>query len=520
MSELLVFPKISEKTTNIKIIIDMNVAHFLEKTAQKYPRKNILIFDDTKFSYMEFERRVNQLAHALCSQYDIAAGSHVAVLLNNCPEYIFTVYALLKIGAPIIPINRFLTCHEIQHIVNNGNVIAVITSDEFSEHFSHLRTECPALRHIIDGDRLSKQSADCSDSFSAVDLNDDALAVIIYTSGTTGKPKGAMLSHKNLCSNAQTCVDMIKVTKRDRLLLILPMFHSFTFTVCMVMPIVKGASIIALRSVQPFTRVIRSVLKNRVSIFIGIPKIYDLLSEKKIPFWMRWIWNIRLFISGSAPLSVTTLERFNKNIGIPLLEGYGLSEASPVVALNPMDGERKPGSIGLPINGVEVKIVDDSISEVPVDCVGELAVRGDNVMLGYYKNPDATAETIRNGWLLTGDMAKKDKDGYLYIVDRKKDMVLVQGMNVYPREIEEVLHTHTSVAETAVIGINDPRKGEMVIAYVTLRESAQATSKELITFCRERLAAYKCPRKILFVDELPRSSIGKVLKRVLREEIV
>lgn len=502
-----------------KQLLIMNIAAFLEQTAKKYPRHKAIIFDDTVLSYKSFNEQVNKYAGFFLDSIKIRTGDHVGILLDNCPEYLFSVYALWKIGAVVVPINRFLTQHEIEYIVNDSDMRFLISEETYSAHFKHLEQSCEKLDDIITLKSMQENAESFPCLFDSLDFPPQQPAVIIYTSGTTGKPKGAVLTHRNISSNASTCVNMIHIIKSDRLLLILPMFHSFTFTVCMVMPVVRGATIVALRSVKPFARVLKCILLQRVTIFIGIPKLYDILSEKKIPFFIKPFLRLRLFISGSAPLSVTSLERFKKNIGIILLEGYGLSEASPVVSLNPIDKEQKFGSIGLPIHDVEVKIVDDALNELPAGEVGELIVKGDNVMAGYYKKPEDTAATIKDGWLLTGDMATKDADGYIYIVDRKKDMVLIQGMNVYPREIEEVILTHKAVAETAVIGAKDKRQGEMLIAYITLKDGCVLTQQEILKYCKERLAIYKCPRKIVFLKELPRSSVGKILKRELRASV-
>lgn len=505
----------------------MNIAEFLENSARKFPKRKVLIFNTRSFRYTEFNLRVNQYAN-LFKTCGIGKGAHVGILLNNCPEYIMSVFALFKIGAVVIPINRFLTTREISYIISDCGITCLISSVDFNEHFDQLLATCSSLKKVF-LQNLTQESSiasgnqcvclhdkvdTCSSEFTMEKTADTDVAVIIYTSGTTGYPKGAMLSHKNLCSNVLTCTGEISVVPSDNLLLILPMFHSFTFTVCILMPVASGACIIGLSSVKPFSRVLKAILFRRVTICIFIPKIYDMLSEKKIPFFIRPFLKIRLCISGSAPLSVTTLTNFKNNVRLPLLEGYGLSEASPVVSLNPPGNERA-GSIGLPISGVSVKIVDDEMRELPCGEVGEIAVKGDNVMLGYYKKPEETAETIRNGWLRTGDLGKMDSEGFIYVVDRKKNMILVQGMNVYPREIEEVLLSHPAVDETAVIGIEDKKHGEIPIAFVVLKPFKIVSQKDLNTFCRDRLAAYKCPRKIIFLEKLPRSPVGKILKTEL-----
>ncbi|MCB1196227.1 AMP-binding protein, partial [bacterium] len=401
------------------------------------------------------------------------------------------------------------------HLISDKEYLTVCTT---------LIQSCKNLKKIILTDTstsikniesFSPAITSFSKHFDTGDVEENEKAVIIYTAGTTGHPKGAMLSHRNIISNVLACTEEIEVTPKDKLLLILPMFHSFTFTVCIMMPISKGATIVALPSVKPFSDVIKSIIKYRVSIFIGIPKLYDILSEKKIPFFIRWLLNIRLCVSGSAPLSLTTLERFKENVKLPLLEGYGLSEASPVVALNPLCGEKKAGSVGLALKGVSVRIVDENMRDVRIGDVGEIAVKGDNVMLGYYNQPDATSETIIDGWLRTGDLGKTDQDNYIFIVKIKKNMLLVHGLNVYPREIEEVILAHPAIEEAAVVGLMDEHKNETPIGFVVVKPSNNVSPREIISLCREKLAGYKCPKRIIIIDKLPRSPLGKILKREL-----
>ena len=279
-----------------------------------------------------------------------------------------------------------------------------------------------------------------------------------------------------------------------------------------------------MESVKPFGKVIRNIIRNRITIFVGIPPIYNVLSNIPVPRilisrLLRILNPLRIYISGAASLPVEVLRKFEEKFRIPILEGYGLTEASPVVSINPQ-ALRKPGSVGLPIVGVEVKVVDENSNQLPTDKEGELLVKGENVMKGYYKLPEETKKTIKDGWLYTGDVAKIDKDNYIYIVDRKKDMLIVRGLNVYPREIEEALYLHPKVAEAAVIGVKDKFKGEIPKAYVVLKEGEQAEEGELISFLRERLASYKAPRTIEFRDSLPKTSTGKILKRALRKENV
>jgi long-chain acyl-CoA synthetase len=358
-----------------------------------------------------------------------------------------------------------------------------------------------------------------SESEPGLEVKRSDLAVIIYTSGTTGKPKGAMLTHGNMLSNVAGSGASIGIDRRDGILLMLPMFHSFTLTACILMPLSVGARIVLVDRLRSIPHVIKSMVLKRATILIGIPHIYDVMANRGIPWWLRMLLRLRVCISGSSPLSEATLKRFEAKIGIPLLEGYGLSETSPVVSINPLQGPRKPGSVGRPIPGVEVRIVSGCGAELPRGRVGEIAVRGPNVMRGYLNHPRETKETIREGWLLTGDIGKIDDDGYIYILDRKKDMILFHGMNVYPREIEEVLFSHPAVAEAAVVGKPDPRRGEVPVAFVSLKDGAHIEAPALITYCKQSLAAYKIPHRIVISEKLPRTATGKILKRELRSAV-
>jgi long-chain acyl-CoA synthetase len=300
------------------------------------------------------------------------------------------------------------------------------------------------------------------------------------------------------------------------LTLLLPMFHSFMLTVSIFTPLAMGASIVLIRSVQPFHHAVKEIIRNRATILVGIPQLFQAMVHAKVPFYVHWLLNLRLAISGAAPLPRETLEQFDRKFRFPLLEGYGLSEATPVVSFNPIHGVRKPGSVGLPIADVTVRIFDDADNELPVGAVGEIVVRGPNIMRGYYRQPDETAAALRNGWLHTGDLGYKDADGYIFIVDRKKDMLLVHGMNVYPREIEEVLYQCPGVREAAVLGRPAGAKGEAPVAFVS---GIGLDKTAVVTFCHERLAEYKVPREVHILDALPRTASGKITKLELKKQL-
>ena len=341
-------------------------------------------------------------------------------------------------------------------------------------------------------------------------------AVIIYTSGTTGKPKGVMLSHRNLLSNAEACIEVVGVTAKDRILLCLPMFHSFTSTVCMLAPVMAGMSIVLCARLEKGL-VRRALLRHRPTIFPAVPAVFAAMAQVKLGAMARLLNPVRLYISGGAPLSLDTLARFERTYRRPLCEGYGLSEASPVVALNPATGHHKAGSIGLPMPGLDVMIAAGDGSPVPPGETGELLVRGPSVMTGYLDRPEETARALAGGWLHTGDLARQDEEGFLFIMGRAKEMLICRGMNVYPREIEEVLEAEHRVREAAVVGVPDAARGEVPVAFVVPAPDANLTEADLKRLCVGKLARYKVPRAFHFVAELPRNAAGKILKQELRE---
>src|SRR5439155_8917852 len=340
-----------------------------------------------------------------------------------------------------------------------------------------------------------------------------SLAVLIYTSGTTGRPKGAMLSHANLLHNVESCRIVLQTVEADRFAVLLPMFHSYMLTVGLLLPLLVGGSIVLIKSLHAPRSVLKEVFERQATVLPAIPQFYRSMVSAPIEPPLP----LRICISGAAPLPAQILKEFEAKFHIPLIEGYGLSEASPVVTKNPLDRTRKPGSIGLPIPNVEVSIQDDSGRLLGAKEVGEVCVRGGNVMAGYWNQPDETAKAIRNGWLLTGDIGYRDEEGYYYITDRKKEMLLVNGINVYPREIEEILYHFPGDKEAAVIGRPDPRKGEHPVAFVAANDGAVLEEQAIQLFLRRKLADYKVPRKVVMLPFLPRTATGKILKTDLRD---
>ncbi len=512
-------------------MLPKDLAQLLCFSAQENPQRVAIVFGQKKISYKTLNDTADHIAAGLL-HLGIKKGERVAIFLDNCPEFIIAYFSVLKAGAIVVPINYMYKTEEAKFILQDSQVKTIITSRPYVEMMEELRLRVDSLKHIIctgavtkdhilDLHKLKKENPA---ALNKITIDPGDIAVILYTSGTTGHPKGAMLSHCNLVSNALDCAANLKPDTRDTFICILPLFHSFAATVCMNLPLLTGSKIVVMKSLKPFKRVIRAVRKNRVSIFTGIPSIYAVLKNIKLPKifatpLIRLFNPVRFCISGAAALPEETFRTFEKKFRVPLVEGYGLTEASPVVTLNPLKGIRKSGSIGLSLSRqVELKIVDDKGISLSSGKVGELLVKGPNVMSGYLNQEQATRETLKNGWLYTGDMAKTDKDGYVYIVGRRKEMVNVRGLNVYPREIEEVLYLNPKVKETAVIGIADEHKGEVPKGFIVLKDDARATEREMIQYLRERLAPYKIPKYIEFRKSLPKNSTGKILKRLLQDE--
>jgi len=511
-------------------MIPKNLGELLSISAKKYPNHPAIIFGQKKISYKTLDDLTGNIAAGLID-LGIKKQERAAIFLDNCPEFVISYYAILKAGAVVVPINYMFKIEEAKYILQDSEAACMITSRLYVDMARELRLRVDTLKTIISttkttDDIVSFNSIKKMDTeiLDRISNNPEDLAVILYTSGTTGHPKGAMLSHYNLISNAIDCSDAIRSSPEQTFICILPLFHSFAATVCMNLPLLAGAKIVIMKSLRPFKRIIRAIRKNRVTVFVGIPSIYNILKDIKLPkifntALIKFFNPLKICISGAAALPAETFRGFEQRFRIPLLEGYGLTEASPVVTLNPFKGLRKPGSIGVALsNKIELKIVDEGGNVRMPGEIGELLVKGPNVMQGYYKQEQATAEALKDGWLYTGDMAKFDKEGYVYIVGRKKEMINVRGLNVYPREIEEALYQNPNIKEAAVIGIADMHKGEVPKGFVVLKDGEAVTEHEVIQYLRERLAAYKIPKYIEFRESLPKNTTGKILKRILEDE--
>jgi long-chain acyl-CoA synthetase len=442
-------------------------------------------------------------------------------MLPNCPQVMQSYGGILRVGAVIVPVIFLLGEAEVAHIVADSEARVVITSSDMVGKIEKQIGVLPNLRHVLlvdgggqSGLRSFEEETDGeSDRFEAVPRGDGDLAVILYTSGTTGTPKGVALSHANLESNARASASLFELDRERWSVGVLPLSHSYGLTV-MNAGHILGTRSALLRWFNP-EEVLRTIQEFRAEAMSGVPTMFVYLLN--YPGASAYDTStMRVWGSGAAPLPVEVVEPFERRFGGKLLEGYGLTEASPVVAAHRLSGVRKLGSVGQPIPGVTVSIRDDDDRALPVDEVGEVCVQGPNVMVGYYRNPEETAKTIRGGWLRTGDMGRLDADNYLYIVERKKDLIIRGGFNIYPRDVEEALYAFPGVAEAAVIGLPDTLMGEEVVAFVVLKPGQAATADEVAGFCQTRLAKYKCPKEIRFVDALPKSPVGKILRKELR----
>ena len=484
---------------------------------QYTPDKTAIIFGEERLSFAELDDRVRAFANFLRAK-GVVRDDKIMLDIGNCPEFIYAYLGTVRNAAIIVPINPMLTKPELAYIAKDSDSKYLFIKEEIMKKHGYTREmfseELGLTVFVVNDELMAEIMAAPRDDFDFVADTDD-ISTFLYTSGTTGYPKAAMLSHSNLISNVWQVKVAFEIVHEDVFMCVLPMFHVLSCTICVLLPLFTCSTAVIVEAFHPKT-VINSLIENEITMFTGVPAMYMVLIEaakNNVSFP-----KLRLAASGGSSLPLEVYRNAREVAHIPLVEGFGLTEASPATNFNPPSGIQKPGSVGPAFPEVEVRIGGENDEELPVGEVGELLLRGPNVMKGYYKRPEETAETLKGGWLHTGDLAKIDEDGYVFIVDRKKDMIIVAGLNVYPREVEEVLYSHPKIRDAAVIGKEDKLRGESVVAYIVLKEGETAHHKEILRWMKERLAVYKIPRQLVFVDELPRNSSGKILKRVLREE--
>jgi long-chain acyl-CoA synthetase len=527
---------------------DIPLYKFLDDSAKNFPDTVATVFMGGKLTYRELADQVNKFACGL-SKLGIKKGDRVALFFPNCPQSVIALYAALKIGAVVVQNNPLYVEREVKYQVDDSGAETMITLD--------LEVLYPKVRNIQDKTGLkrvivsslkeylpfplsllyplakrkdvAKVAPDAiwfqdvmkkGDTPPSVKVKSDEVALLQYTGGTTGVSKGVMLTHKNLVVNAIQCKSWFPEVEvgKERSLAVLPFFHSFGMTVSMNFPILIASSMILVPRWET-KEVLSLIQKQKPTLFPGVPTMYVAINND--PDVSKYdLSSVKYCISGAAPLPLEVLQAFERLTGGKLREGYGLTESSPVTHSNPLEGLVKEGSIGIPFPDTDCKIVDVEKGDkiLGLSEIGELCIKGPQVMKGYWNMPDETAQTLRDGWLYTGDISKVDEDGYFYIVDRKKDMIIASGFNIYPRDIEEVLYEYPKIKEAAVAGIPDEYRGETVKAYIVLKEGETATEEEIIHFCKENLAKYKVPKMIEFRPALPKTIVGKVLRRTLVEE--
>ncbi|WP_084963225.1 long-chain-fatty-acid--CoA ligase [Thermoactinospora rubra] len=510
----------------------LNLSVVLEDSARNVPDRTAVVFGDLRLPYSMINTFANQVANLLVSR-GIGKGDKVALACPNLPYFPFVYFGILKTGATVVPLNVLLQAREIAYHLQDSEAKTLFCFEGTAElplgergkegfeaapgceHFfvlpaTPLATESPY------GESIWAALSGMPGEFETVQTGPDDTAVILYTSGTTGQPKGAELSHQNMLLNCMVSDDMFpKSPDGDVFLAVLPLFHSFGQTCVMNVGLRRRGTLVLLPRFEPGDA-LELMRKEGVTFFAGVPTMYWGMLSKIHAEGAEVPTTLKVAVAGGASAPVEVLKDFEQTFGVGILEGYGLSETSPVACFNQPGRPTKPGTIGTPIWGVEMKLIDGDWKTIEGEGPGEIAVRGHNVMKGYYNRPEATAEVMRDGWFRTGDIATRDADGYYAIIDRAKDMIIRGGFNVYPRELEEVLMTHPAVSLAAVVGVPHESHGEEVKAYVIRTPGATITEDELIAWCKENMAAYKYPRIVEFRDSLPMTATGKILKRELR----
>ncbi len=495
----------------------------LRQTATQYAGHRAVVFAGQTTDFATLDQATDRFAAALAER-GIRRGDRIGLYCINSDAFVFAYFGIVKAGAAVVPINLLLNPKEIAFILNDAEAKALIYHEAFAANVAAFQFQVPTSKfQVCIGEKnplndVPFSSLTINHQPSAIDHpSPNDLAAILYTSGTTGRPKGAMLTHRNLASNCASVCEALQLRPgEDVFLVVLPMFHAFAATAAMLTPLLYGCTIVPLPKFDPELSA-RCIQAERITHFLGVPSMYNLLlrlPDECAPM----LAPLKCCFSGGAALPVEIMNQFERKFGKVIYEGDGPTECSPVTCVNPVGGVRKPASVGKPIRDVEMRILDEHGREVPHGTVGEICVRGPNVMKGYWKLPKDTAEAFFGEWFRTGDLGTEDDGGYFFIVDRKKDMIIVNGMNVYPRMVEEVLYRHPAVREAAVIGEPDELHGEIPAAYVSLKQGASATAADLRAFCRDNLGRHEVPRKVFFLPELPKNAAGKILKRELRKQ--
>ncbi|OLO36360.1 hypothetical protein BTR23_15940 [Alkalihalophilus pseudofirmus] len=496
----------------------MNVVDILVQTAERLPEKTAMVFKDQKISYGQVKDLVFKAANGLRAS-GIGENMHVGLMMTNRPEYVISYFAILAVGAAVVPINPMFKERELVYALNDSESTALIYESHFSNVVINAKEGFITTRTLIAfsgettpncqwNELLDHQPLD-----SIIQRKAEDTAQIIYTSGTTGRPKGAMITHGNVLWMTKTVTDIQETSEKDKVVVVLPLFHAYAKLICLLCPFYKGATSYIEERFIP-DAMLELIDREKITFFPGVPTMFTMFVHS--PKLKEYNYSsLRIFGSGGASIPVEIIERIKKEIGVEILEGYGQTESTVMITCQPLHGEKVVGSVGIPVPGLELRLVTADDQDVPIGEVGEIIFRGPNAMKGYYNKPDATAETIRDGWVYTGDLGYQDDSGNLFIVDRKKDMIIRGGYNVYPREIEEVLYAHPNIVECAVIGESNDIFGEEIVAYVVTK--GEVEEDELSTYCKQNIANYKVPRVFKFIDELPKTTTGKISKVPLRQ---
>jgi len=496
-----------------------NLRQVLEQSAAAAPDKVFLFSepDGRQFTYADLDAAVNRAA-ALLTAHGVRKGDVVSLLMPNSAEYIIAYFACWKLGALAGPVNSLLKEHEIEFVMNNSEAKAILVHSEFQERIESIRKGLRDLKSVITFDdqvEATKEFAHSTTNLSLSSISRDDDAIIIYTSGTTGKPKGCLLTHGNVIANARQISEWLRFTENDRLLTIMPLFHMNAVSVTTMSALYAGASTVVSPKFSA-SKFWSTISDYQITSFGSVATMLSMLLKtypNGVPQGLT-TGQLRFAMCGSAPVPAEVMKKFEETFDCLVVEGYGLSESTCRSTFNPPNEGRRAGSCGMPI-GNEMKVFNDNDHEVPDGELGEIVLRGENILKGYFKDPEATAAAFRNGWFYTGDIGYRDKDGFFYIVDRKSDMIIRGGENIYPREIDEVLYQHPAVAAAAAIGIPDPLYGEEVAAFIVLKDEMSVSEAELISHCQKELADYKCPKTIRIVKDIPKGPTGKLLKREL-----
>jgi long-chain acyl-CoA synthetase len=497
------------------------IPELLKQRVSAAPDKPFLFSeaDKRQFTYKEFEAAVTRTANMLAAN-GVQKGDVVSLLLPNSVEYVIAYFACWQRGALAGPINSLLKSQEIAYVISNSEAKALLVNSEFVPVVESVQKDLPTLQAIIRFDDESEATRGySSDTEAATEVDLDHEAIIIYTSGTTGKPKGCLLTHGNVIANARQITSWLSFTEKDRLLTIMPLFHMNAVSVTTMSALYAGGSTVVSPKFSA-SRFWQIVSDYEITSFGSVATMLSMLLSTYpdgVPAGLKTD-QLRFAMCGSAPVPAEVLRRFEETFNCLVIEGYGLSESTCRSTFNPPDQRRRPGSCGLPI-GNEMRVVDEEDREVPEGELGEIVLRGENILKGYYKNNAANHTAFRNGWFHTGDIGYRDQDGFFYIVDRKSDMIIRGGENIYPREIDEVLYQHPDVAAAAVVGVPDTLYGEEVAAVIVLKPGAKTSEQQVIDYCKGRLADFKCPKTVHFMEDIPKGPTGKLLKRELAKMV-